>query len=203
VTTTTAPVVQSASFGLDLLSEERENMQLTIGQKVAYPNQGICLVEGTTTCTIASTTMDGFTLRVLSDNSTIFVPTANAESVGIRPIISTAKARKLLRSLSEDFECISCDWKLRSREFADKLHSGDVFQAADVLKKLTFLSHEKKLSFREQTMLEKAKFLIVSEISNADEKVNGRMEDQISKRIESACTKHKDTQPTVMAAGVH
>ena len=55
-------------------------MQLTIGQKVAYPNQGICLVEGTKTCTIASCVMEGFTLRVLSDHSTIFVPTANAES---------------------------------------------------------------------------------------------------------------------------
>ena len=95
--------------------------------------------------------MDGYTLRLLSDNSTIFVPRANAESVGIRPIISLAKAKQLLRSLADDFEEISCDWKHRSREFAQKLHSGDIFEAADVLKKLTFLSHEKKLSFREQT----------------------------------------------------
>ena len=31
--------------------------------------------------------MKFYSLRVLSDNSTIFVPTDNAESVGIRPII--------------------------------------------------------------------------------------------------------------------
>ena len=79
-------------------------MQLIIGQKVAYPNQGICLVEGTTTCTIASCTMEGFTLRVLSDHSTIFVPTANAESVGIRPIISSSQCKQLINGLSEDFE---------------------------------------------------------------------------------------------------
>ena len=174
-------------------------MQLTIGQKVAYPNQGVCLVEGTTTCTIASCKMDGYTLRLLSDNSTIFVPLANAESVGIRPIISLAKAKKLVKSLSDDFEDISCDWKHRSREFAQKLHSGDIFEAADVLKKLTFLSHEKKLSFREQTMLEKAKFLIISEISSADLKSNGKMDEQITKLIEQACSKHKPAPKPVPA----
>jgi len=166
-------------------------LQLTIGQKVAYPNQGVCLVEGTTTCTIANCQMDGYTLRLLSDNSTIFVPCANAESVGIRPIISLAKAKQLMKSLADDFEEISVDWKHRSREFAQKLHSGDIFQAADVLKKLTYLSHEKKLSFREQTMLEKAKFLIVSEVSSADRKANGKMEDEIVQLVESACTKHR------------
>jgi CarD family transcriptional regulator len=82
----------------------------------------------------------------------------------------------------------------------EKLHSGDIFEAADVLKKLTFLSYEKKLSFREQTMLEKAKFLIVSEVSNADKKDHGLMEGEICRLVESACSKHRSIQPTVMAA---
>lgn len=174
-------------------------MQLTVGQKVAYPNQGICLVEGTRTCTIADTAMEGFTLRVLNDNSTIFVPACNAESVGIRPIISLAKCRQFMATLSDDFECISCDWKIRSREFADKLHSGSIFDAADVLKKLTFLSYEKKLSFREQTMLEKAKFLIVSEVSNADNKRHGHTETEVCQAIEAACLKHREVQPSMAA----
>lgn len=175
-------------------------MQLIIGQKVAYPNQGICLVEGTTTCTIASCTMEGFTLRVLSDHSTIFVPTANAENVGIRPIINSSQCKKLIGELSTDFEPVSCDWKIRSKEFTEKLHSGDIFEAADVLKKLTFLSYEKKLSFREQTMLEKAKFLIISEVSNADRRDHSLMEGEICRLVESACSKHRETQPSVMAA---
>lgn len=174
-------------------------MQLIIGQKVAYPNQGICLVEGTTTCTIASCTMDGFTLRVLSDHSTIFVPTANAENVGIRPIINSSQCKKLISELSKDFEPVSCDWKIRSKEFTEKLHSGDIFEAADVLKKLTFLSYGKKLSFREQTMLEKAKFLIISEVSNADRRDDSLMEGEICGLIESACSKHREIQPSVMA----
>jgi len=68
-----------------------------------------------------------------------------------------------------------------------------------VLKKLTFLSHEKKLSFREQTLLEKAKFLIISEIRLASGK--GARETDIVGLVESACTKHTVTQPHVSAAG--
>ncbi|MDQ3712629.1 MAG: CarD family transcriptional regulator, partial [Acidobacteriota bacterium] len=135
-------------------------MVLSIGQKVAYPNQGVCLIEDIEWKKIGEILMEFFALRVLSDNSMILVPMANAETVGIRPIITSSQYRRLVDKLAADFEEVSRDWKERSREFNFKLQSGDVFEAADVLKKLTFLSHEKKLSFREQTFLEKARFLI-------------------------------------------
>lgn len=175
-------------------------MELTIGQKVAYPNQGVCLVEEKKNHSVGAYSMCGYSLRVLSDNSTIFVPEANAESVGIRPLISSAQCRKLISKLSEDFEPVSCDWKTRSRAFTEKLRSGDVFQAADVLKMLTFLSHEKKLSFREQTLLEKAKFLIISEITNTCPGPHAVLASDIASLVESACSKHIFTQPTVIVA---
>jgi CarD family transcriptional regulator len=175
-------------------------MQLTIGQKVSYPNQGVCLVEEIKTYIVGPNTVSGYGLRVLSDNSTIFVPEANAKSVGLRPLITSRQCRKLIDTLAEDFEPVSGDWKVRSREFTEKLRSGDVFQAADVMKMLTFLSHEKKLSFREQTLLEKAKFLIVSEITNTCPKTYINAASDIVKRVESACSKHLFTQPSVMAA---
>jgi CarD family transcriptional regulator len=84
-----------------------------------------------------------------------------------------------------------------------KLQSGDVFQAADVLKKLTFLSHEKKLSFREQTLMEKAKFLIVSEITGAELAPEDAIGGKIDKLVSAACEKHLCTQPKVMSALVH
>ena len=175
-------------------------MQLNIGQKVAYPSQGVCLVEEIKSCTVGDRCMSGYSLRVLNDNSTIFIPTENAGSVGIRLVISSQECKCLIDKLAEDFEAVSCDWKTRSKEYTEKLQSGDVFAAADVLKKLTFLSHEKKLSFREQTLLEKARFLIVSEITNTDASEDPAMESEIFALVERACTKHLDTQPKVMTA---
>ena len=178
-------------------------MDLNIGQKVAYPGQGVCVVEEIEKRQIGGCSISFYHLRVLSDNSIIFVPMENAENVGIRPIISTIQCKKLIARLSADFEAISTDWKTRSRQFAEKLQSGDVFEAADVLKKLTFLSHEKKLSFREQNLLEKSKFLIVSEVTNADFADEERLRGDIDRLVEVACKKHLVSQPRVMAATVH
>lgn len=178
-------------------------MELSIGQKVSYPSQGVCLVEKIGKRQVGGTSMKFYSLRVLSDNSTILVPTENAESVGIRPIISPIQCDSLIKRLSADFAPVSCDWKTRSREFADQLSSGDVFEAADVLKKLTFLSHEKKLSFREQSLLDKSKFLIVSEIINSNSADEDALSEEIDRLIALACKKHTRVQPRVMTVTAH
>ena len=178
-------------------------MELSIGQKVAYPSQGVCLVEQIEKKIIGQHSIKFYALRVLSDNSIILVPMANAENVGIRPIISPIQCNALIERLSTDFEPVSCDWKTRSRGFTEQLQSGDVFEAADVLKKLTFLSHEKKLSFREQTLLDKSKFLIVSEIINSNSADETTLRDEIDRLVEIACRKHLRSQPRVMSTTVH
>lgn len=178
-------------------------MQLNIGQKVAYPNQGICLVEDIERKKIGNNSIDFYFLRVLSDNSTIFVPTKNAETVGIRPIIGSIQYKHLIDSLSENFEEVSSDWKIRSREYNEKLQSGDVFEAADVLKKLTFLSLEKKLSFREQSLLDKSRFLVVSELVNAGLDDEDKVADKVKKLLKKSCRKHCSLQPKVMTATNH
>ena len=178
-------------------------MQLNIGQKVAYPNQGICLVEDIERKKIGNNSIDFYFLRVLSDNSTIFVPTKYAETVGIRPIIGSRQLKHLTDYLSEDFDTVSSDWKIRSREYNEKLQSGDVFEAADVLKKLTFLSREKKLSFREQSLLEKSKFLVVSEMSNAGVIDEDEIVKRVDKLVNKACDKHCGSQPKVMTAAIN
>ena len=175
-------------------------MKLNVGEKVAYPNQGVCLVEEFKSYVVAGNTMSGYSLRVLNDNSTIFVPEANASCIGIRPLMSAKECKRLIDALGQDFELVSLDWKTRSKEFIEKLRSGDLFEVADVLKKLTFLSHEKKLSFREQTLMEKARFLIVSEITNADRSKEKHVDSEVARLVGVACTKQLITQPEMMAA---
>jgi CarD family transcriptional regulator len=180
-------------------------MELSVGQKVAYPNQGVCLVEEIERKTVGENLITCYLLRVLNDNSVIHVPTANVGNVGIRPIIGSRQYKLLLSDLGSDFEDISTDWKTRSRQFTEKLQSGNVFEAADVLKKLTFLSMEKKLSFREQNLLDKARFLIVSEITNAECAGNCEIESVVCRLVETACVKHRQSLPVpaVLSAAVH
>ena len=177
-------------------------MKFSVGQKVSYPSQGVCLVENVENKKIGDNRIPCYLLRVVADNSVILVPTMNACAVGIRPVISTKEYKLLISDLESDFGEVSNDWKTRSREYAEKLQSGDVFAAADVFKKLTFLSREKKLSFREQTLLEKARFLIVSEITNAGLASESKIENKINQLVENACRKHKTADQKFLAATV-
>ena len=45
------------------------------------------------------------------------------------------------------------------------MRTGSIYDVADVLKSLTFLSKSKSLSFREKRMLDRARFLIITEVS--------------------------------------
>ncbi|HXF42743.1 MAG TPA: CarD family transcriptional regulator [Pyrinomonadaceae bacterium] len=178
-------------------------MDLKVGQKVTYPNQGVCLVEGIKRRKIGDLEIRVYELRLLGENSLIYVPVKNVDTVGLRPVLTYRKCRELVKFLSEDFGEISCDWKSRSKDFIRQLQSGDVFEAADVLKKLTYLGHEKKLSFREQTLLEKSRFLVISEITNAGVYDEKAISNQLEKLVEQACKKHRRAQLKVMAAGSH
>jgi CarD family transcriptional regulator len=150
-----------------LFSRKEEKMNFRIGQKLAYPNLGVCSVECVENKQLGANNIEVYSLKLLADESLIFVPTANAGNVRLRPVINSFQCGQLMQYLSESFIEISSDWKVRSREFSDKIQSGDVFQAADVLKKLNYLNHQKQLSFREQRTFEKANFLVVSELATA------------------------------------
>jgi CarD family transcriptional regulator len=161
-----------------------------VGQKVVYPNHGIGTIEQIEQKQIGSALLPFYTLRLAATNSVVLVPVANANEVGLRPPITSAECELLLKSLADDFQQPSSDWKDRFKEFTDKMRSGDVFDASEVLKNLTYLSHTKPLSFREQRMLERARYLVVSELAAVCRQPECNIEPRIEQALERACSKH-------------
>ncbi|MGI8555113.1 MAG: CarD family transcriptional regulator [Pyrinomonadaceae bacterium] len=178
-------------------------MDFKIGQKVSYPNHGICQIEKIGKKKITEEIIEFYSLRVLANNSEIYVPTGNAKSVGIRPIINSVQCRGLMEFLAKDFDEPESDWKIRTREFGEKLQTGDAFKTAEVLKKLVFLARFKKLSFREQKMFERAKFLIVSELAIVCSKADCKIEKQVDELLECACRKHDPEKVEMVSAAAH
>jgi CarD family transcriptional regulator len=178
-------------------------MGFRIGQKVSYPNHGVCKIEKITKKEGSEQSSDFYLLRVLANSSVIHVPTANAESVGVRPIINALQCRQLMEFLATDFDDPCGDWKVRTREFSLKLQTGDIFETADTLKKLTFLARAKKLSFREQRMFEKAKFLVVSELAIVCSQGECQIEAKVEELLGSACENHKLEKVELVSAAAH
>jgi CarD family transcriptional regulator len=165
-------------------------MDFRIGQKVSYPNHGVCAIEKIENKHVSGNLMEFYTLRVLANNSVIFVPKTNARSIGIRPVINSVQCAQVINFLKEDFAGVPSDWKIRVRDFSSKIQSGDVFDIGDVLKQLTFLTYSKQLSFREQRLLEKAKFLIVSELAVVCSQPECDIEKKVDLLLAEACQNH-------------
>ncbi|MFN6201631.1 MAG: hypothetical protein ACK496_04015, partial [Acidobacteriota bacterium] len=66
------------------------------------------------------------------------------------------------------------------------MRSGDIFAIAEVLKILTYLNSVKPLSFREKQMMERARYLIVSELAVASKKAENNVGPQVDQAIAAA-----------------
>lgn len=165
-------------------------MTFKIGQKVVYPTQGIAIVEQIEPRQINGEDQLFYLLRLHSNNSLVMVPTRNAEEVGLRSPIAKRKCEELLAVLADDFTSPPTDWKDRFKEFSDAMRYGDPFAVAEVLKTLTFLNRQKPLSFREKQMLERAQYLIVSELAIVCRKAESSVSPLVEAALSSACHKH-------------
>ncbi|HYE64253.1 MAG TPA: CarD family transcriptional regulator [Pyrinomonadaceae bacterium] len=172
-----------------------------VGQKVIYPNHGIGTIEQIEQKQIGATSLPFYTLRLAATNSLVLVPVANALEVGLRSPISSGECEMLLKNLADDFSSPPNDWKDRFKDFTEKMRTGDIFEVADVLKNLTFLSHLKPLSFREQRMLERARYLVISELAAVCRQPECNIEPRVEQALARACAKHERRPARVRAAG--
>ena len=161
-------------------------MDYKIGEKVVYPNHGVGLVEQISYGVLNGRTERYYMIRVVSSGLRVMVPQSNAEIVGLRPVIRSNDAEKVLGFLEKGKLNSHHDWKHRFKENSERMRTGALIEVAAVLKSLVSLSRTKPLSFREKKMLERAKFLLVSELATARNTSPETMEDALVKSLAKA-----------------
>ncbi len=159
-------------------------MSFQLGDKVIYPNHGLGVVEKVEEKTIFGTTCGFFHLRILSNDTTVLVPVANVDNVGLRKAITDEEVERLFLLLGDGKIDNHANWKGRFKDNSDKMRTGSIYDMADVLKSLTFLAKSKSLSFREKRMLDRAKALIISEVSEVMCVKGDVIEDRVEKALE-------------------
>jgi CarD family transcriptional regulator, regulator of rRNA transcription len=155
-----------------------------VGDKVIYPNHGLGVVERIEDKTILGTTCGFYHLRILANETTVLVPIPNADGVGLRRAISDQEVERLFGLLSDGKIDDHQNWKGRFKDNSDKMRSGSIYDVADVLKSLTFLARSKSLSFREKRMLDRARFLIISEVSEVIRQTTQQVEGKVEQALE-------------------
>ena len=142
-------------------------MTFQIGDKVVYPNQGVGTIENISTRSFGTALEKFYLLRFGSNSMTVLVPFSNAGNIGLRRVTKDREISRILSFLSNGICHINPDWKVRYKENTDKMQSGDLLKAAEVFKGLLQIHVDKPLSFREKKMLDRARHMLVSEVSIA------------------------------------
>lgn len=156
--------------------------EFEVGDKAVYPGYGVAEIVGTERKEISGSEMQFYVLRVLGKDMTLMVPTRNAQSVGLRRIVSSDQVDEVFRVLKRRDEKIStATWNRRYREYMEKIRTGSLLEIATVLRDLSILRGGKDLSYGERNMLETARGLLVQELALARE----AQEDSISSEIDA------------------
>jgi len=154
-----------------------------VGDSVVYPNHGVGVIEQISSRTDGQTVEKFYLLNIKSASLKVSVPFRNANAVGLRPVVKNGDILKILAYL-EDGECDSnVDWKNRFRENSDRMRTGSLLDVAAVLKSLLMLDRSKPLSAREQKMLERARYLLVSELAMSKNCAEADIEELLSKAL--------------------
>ncbi|SRR6266851_6868652 len=156
---------------------------LAVGNKVIYPSHGPCLISSIVKKVVDEKTMTFYQLLVLNDGGgTLLIPVNKILSIGIRPLMNKPEILRLLNRLKRP-STASADRRQRSRDNQVLLTSGSAFDLAEIVESLTELIETKPLSFSERGTLERAKRLLVYEISEVTGETNQEVEDRMDRAL--------------------
>jgi CarD family transcriptional regulator len=155
------------------------SLSFDIGDKVVYPNHGVGIIEQISNRIMGSTVERFYLLRIKSSSLKVMVPFRNIASVGLRRVVENGEIQKILEYLT-DGKCEShSDWKYRLKENSGKMRTGCLMDVAAVLKSLLQWSQQKPLSIAEKKMLERTRYLLVSELAMARNWEETEVEDEL------------------------
>jgi CarD family transcriptional regulator len=161
----------------------RHHLSFKVGDKVVYPNHGVGVIEQVAKRSIGELESSFYCLRILSTDSTVMVPVENTQAVGLRKVLTRREITRVIKALKEGEVTTYDDWKGRFQANSEKMRTGDIKAVAEVLKSLTMLNEIKPLSYRERKMLDRARFLLVSELAEASGKQTEAVETQIDSAL--------------------
>jgi len=136
-----------------------------IGEKVVYPNHGIGTVENISSRSFGAQYERYYLLRLTYNSMTVLVPFSHVADIGLRRVTRNGEVARVLEFLSEKAHKSRGDWKDRYKENSDKMRHGSLLAIAEVFKSLLILQSEKSLSFREKKMLDRARHMLLTEVS--------------------------------------
>ncbi len=154
-------------------------------QQIVYPLQGVGQIISIEEREFRDTDLLYYIIYLEVSDMTIMVPVDRADELGIRPIVEKKEANKALKLMTEEYEPITADWKMRYQMNLDLLKKGSVLSIATVVRTLYHRSRVKELPILERKLYDNALKLLVDEISFSLQKEKDAAEELIFTKLDS------------------
>ena len=156
----------------------------SVNQKIVYPSQGVGKITEIKEKTFKNEQILYYVIYLEVSDMTVMVPVLKAEELGIRAIVSKDEAHKALELISQDFEPIPSDWKLRYQINLDLLKKGSVIDIATIVRSLYHRSKVKELPILERKLYDSARKLLEDEITYSLDLPRSEVESLIHSHLE-------------------
>ncbi|MDO4745664.1 MAG: CarD family transcriptional regulator [Bacillota bacterium] len=135
-----------------------------IGDKIVYPMHGAGTIEKIETREILGEEKEYYILNISCGGMGLMLPVDNCDKIGVRPVISADELSAVFCRLSDESTAMAENWNKRQRENMEKLKTGDILTVCEIVRNLTRMDRERKLSAGEKKMLTNARRILVSEV---------------------------------------
>ncbi len=142
-------------------------LNLSVGDRVVYPNQGLCAVTDIKSEEIAGQKLVFVSLTFLETGAKVKVPKDKLAKNGVRRVSTSDDVKGVFDFLRSDSEKASLDWKKRARDNTERLSIGGLIGLAEVVKGLQVLSELRALPPKEREQYNDARHLFVTELAAA------------------------------------
>ncbi|MGO8969658.1 MAG: CarD family transcriptional regulator [Myxococcaceae bacterium] len=149
------------------MSDLAPPLKLAVGDRVVYPNQGVCRVSSVEVKEVAGQRLTFVTLRREEDGAVVMVPEAKVQAIGVRKVAGRPEVEQVVAFLRSDSDRATLDWKQRARTNVERMSQGGVLGLAEVVKGLAVLSELRPLPTKERELYDSARHLLVAELAAA------------------------------------
>ena len=163
----------------------RSTKKFQVEQRVVYPSQGVGIIRSIEEKTFKENSVPYYVIYLEVSDMTIMVPVDKAVGLGIRPIVAKDEALKALELISEEYESIPSDWKLRYQMNMELLKKGSITDIAMIVRSLYHRSKVKELPILERKLYDSALKLLEDEVSCSLRKSKEEVETLIFTRLEA------------------
>ena len=181
----------------DLEIVREPEIEYEIGDHVVYPHHGAGKVLKKELKKVLGEEREYLTIKILHNDMTVMVPTANAGRAGLRRVIDEEAVERVISVLRDDVSQMPKNWNRRFKHNRDKIKTGDVYELAEVVRNLAIREADKGLSTGEKQMFTRAKKILASELMYALEMEQDDAEEHLDRLIEGA---HDDRNGAAVAA---